>query len=136
MLPRSSRLRGAREFREIHERGIRVGENFLVVHLLANVGSHLVARVGFTVSKKVGIAVVRNRVRRRLREAFRAIAPEIIQGVSLVVSARATASGATYTELATSLHLALRRLNLLRRVPPTKDLTLDLLAMGAGETSP
>ena len=45
--------------------------------VLAPVGDENAVRVGFTVSKKVGTAVVRNRVKRRLRAAVRAIAPDV-----------------------------------------------------------
>jgi ribonuclease P protein component len=58
--------------------------------LLVKPGASPVSRAGFTVSKKVGNAVVRNRARRRLREAARLTMPELaIVGADHVFIARA-----------------------------------------------
>ena len=56
-------------------------------------------RTGFTVSKKLGKAVVRNRVRRRLREIVRLNQPKLRQGYDLVVVARQRAVNADYQRL-------------------------------------
>ena len=56
-------------------------------------------RLGLSVSRKVGGAVARNGVRRRLKEIFRASIPAIAEGVDLVVSARPAAADAGYKEL-------------------------------------
>jgi ribonuclease P protein component len=60
------------------------------------------ARLGLAVSRKVGGAVVRNRVKRRLREAFRRLRPEL-GGVDLVVLASPEAARASAAELAEAL---------------------------------
>ncbi len=57
------------------------------------------ARVGFVTSRKVGGAVVRNGVRRRLREAVRATRPQLRAGLWLVLVARYTAGRADAGEL-------------------------------------
>jgi ribonuclease P protein component len=67
--PRSHRLTREAQFRLLLARGFRHSTPHLVVHLLVNELGH--SRLGLTVPRKVGNAVVRNRVRRRLREAFR-----------------------------------------------------------------
>ena len=56
-------------------------------------------RVGFTVSKKLGHAVVRNRTRRRLREIFRLNQSGLAQGYDMILVARTRAVGAEYREL-------------------------------------
>jgi ribonuclease P protein component len=56
-------------------------------------------RAGFITPKHIGGAVVRNRVRRRLREIVRAAQPQLRPGLWIVVVARAFAARATYQEL-------------------------------------
>ena len=68
------------------------------------------ARVGFTVTKKVGNAVIRNRTRRRLREAARLVlkaAPR--QGVDLVLVGREGTRGRDFTALQDDLRRALSK---------------------------
>ena len=76
VLPRSLRMRSSKEFRRTTRRGVRVSRPTLVVHavhLNGHLNGHLDGhadegpRVGFVVSGAVGNAVVRNRVKRRLR---------------------------------------------------------------------
>lgn len=63
-------------------------------------------RVGVTVSKKLGKAVVRNRVRRRLREVYRLHESRFLPGWDIVVVARRRAITATFPEL-TKAYLSL-----------------------------
>jgi ribonuclease P protein component len=71
-------------------------------------------RVGFTVSRKVGNAVVRNRVRRRLREVARQIIPDQAQaGLDYVLVGRQGALNRDFTALKDELVEALRRLKAL-----------------------
>ncbi len=64
-------------------------------------------RVGITVSKKLGGAVVRNRVRRRLREVYRLNEDRFLPGYDIVVVARSRAVDASFESLcAAYLHLA------------------------------
>lgn len=66
MLTRAARLTTAGDFRSTIRRGTRVGRPTLVLHAGTRAGDGGV-RVGFVVSKAVGGAVTRNRVKRRLR---------------------------------------------------------------------
>jgi ribonuclease P protein component len=67
-------------------------------------------RVAYAVGRGVGTAVVRNRVRRRLRAATRAHAEELVPGCAYLVSAAAAAASSPYAELSASLHDSLRAL--------------------------
>ncbi len=70
-----------------------------------------VLRVGFTASRKVGIAVVRNRARRRLRAAAAAVmSAHAAGGHDYVLIARAATPSRPYAELVGDLETALRRL--------------------------
>lgn len=65
-------------------------------------------RVGLVVSKAVGGAVVRNRVKRRLRHLLREALPSLSAGELLVVRALPAAGGAPWTELRSDLERCLR----------------------------
>jgi len=70
------------------------------------------ARFGFTVSKKIGSAVVRNRVRRRLRALVAALDPSRVrEGFDYVLIARPGAEQRSYRELAADLDQALDRVH-------------------------
>ena len=86
MLPRTSRLNASGDFRSTIRGGVRVGRPTLVVHAGA-VPDRKTVHVGFVVSKAVGNAVTRNRVKRRLRHLAAAQLPTTSQGVDLVVRA-------------------------------------------------
>ena len=76
------------------------------------------ARFGFTVSKKIGSAVVRNRVRRRLRALAAALDPsQVRQGYDYVLIARPAAVERAYGDLKADLEQALARIH---QPPPTK----------------
>ena len=79
------------------------------IHALPNSVSR--PRLGLSVSKKVGVAVKRNAVRRRLREIFHSPAPDLPGGVDVVVSARAAAADAAFEELNREFIAAMRKLN-------------------------
>ena len=75
-------------------------------------------RFGFVVGKRLGDAVVRNRIKRRLREAARHLAPALLSGYDIVVIARGPIADRTSTELGTALAKILRRAGLLRPAAP------------------
>lgn len=68
-------------------------------------------RVGLTVSRKVGPAVVRNRIRRRLREIYRQRQQALPAGVDLVLIARPSAATADSVALARSVDVIFQRLS-------------------------
>jgi ribonuclease P protein component len=99
-------LRTPAEFRRVREYARRGKSHpLLVVYMAPNeVG---LTRVGITVSRKVGNAVVRNRVRRRLREAMRLRLPTLAPGMDLVIVGRPASANATWAELNAALDVVL-----------------------------
>lgn len=96
-LPTAARVRKRREFLAVQRAGRRLpARHFLVLEMLAGAGP---ARLGITVTRKVGNAVERNRVKRAVREAFRRTRSRLADGSALVVIARegAAALGAVRT---------------------------------------
>jgi ribonuclease P protein component len=112
MLPAVARMRRHAEFTAA-SRGDRAGRPLLTGHLLVRPGQDEPARVGFVVSRAVGTAVVRNRVRRRLRHLARGYLGSLPGGSLLVVRANPRASTARQADLAADLDLVLG--TLLRR---------------------
>jgi ribonuclease P protein component len=106
-------MRRRAEFTMAVRRGSRSGRRLLTGHLLVRENREEPARVGFVVSRAVGGAVVRNRVRRRLRHLARGYLDRLPGGSLLVVRANPPAAAARQADLAAELDLVLS--NLLRR---------------------
>jgi ribonuclease P protein component len=107
---REDRLRKPREFRRVTQNGRRqAGSNLIVLQAPRDVavpGSSVSARLGLTVSRKVGNAVIRNRVKRRIREWFRLHHQELEGQVDWVVIARSNAARTSYQSIASELERA------------------------------
>ena len=111
--PRSSRLRKRADFLRVQRSGARRKLRHTVVCLTVRTEAEpCPARFGLTVSRKVGPAVVRNRVKRRLREAIRRHRG-LLSGVDVVFIALPSAARASYAALCTDV---LRGLDFARRV--------------------
>jgi ribonuclease P protein component len=105
-MERSRRLRKGAEFDGVYAKGTATSGPLVVLRVLAN--DEGVTRWGFAVGKRIAKkAVVRNRVRRRLREAAGAMS--VCEGQDVVVTARAAAIGASFAELREALARGLRR---------------------------
>jgi ribonuclease P protein component len=97
--PKSARLARASEFQRLRRDGTSFHGKFMVLSVLAQAGSGEQARIGIVTSRRVGGAVVRNRVRRKLREIVRLERPRLTPEIWLVLVARQRAAGAEYAEL-------------------------------------
>lgn len=82
-LPRSARVLGHREFRRIYARGGRAGGKHLVI--VAYKRREPGHRLGLSVSKANGCAVIRNKIKRIFREAFRLERPTLPGGYDLIL---------------------------------------------------
>lgn len=104
------RLKSSRVFNYLHRRGVSTANKRLV---LVYAPSKYSLKVGFIVNKKVGKAVVRNKVRRRLREAFRALIPFVEDKCNYIIIARAECADSTFSQIADSIVQALKKSKLL-----------------------
>jgi ribonuclease P protein component len=94
MKPRSSsrgRLSRSAEFERVYRQGRSTANRHLVVYTFENAGTKR-PRLGLSVSRKVGGAVERNRVKRVLREAFARSGAKLRPGMDVVVVARPSAA--------------------------------------------
>ncbi|HEY6006432.1 MAG TPA: ribonuclease P protein component [Anaeromyxobacter sp.] len=110
--PKATRLRRRREFLAVQQRGRRLYAGEVLVLALDAGGER--ARIGITVSSKIANAVARNRVKRWVREAFRAVRSDL-PPVDLVVVARRGAAEMGLPGARRALEAA--RESLLRREP-------------------
>jgi ribonuclease P protein component len=104
-LPRDARVRLRKEYLAIQNGGRRVAGPNLLLFALSGAG-----RIGITVSRKVGGAVLRNRVKRWIRECYRRRRPEFPLGLDLVVVARPAAAAASHAVVCKELAALARRL--------------------------
>ena len=102
------RLTDSAEFEKVYRQGTAYRGRLFSVHAFPNELGTL--RLGLSVSKKVGNAVVRNTLRRRLREIFANVAPEAGSNLDLVVSARPAAGDASFEEMREEFSKALAKL--------------------------
>ena len=100
------------EFHRLYAKGKSAVTPYLVVY--ARRSKRPGNRIGFTVGTKLGKAVKRNRVRRRLREIYRLNEERFVPGTELVVVARGRAVTATYRQLETAFLSACGKLGLLK----------------------
>ena len=108
-MQKGERLRKESEFRAVYAQGKTGAVGSVVLRALRNDLER--NRYAFVAGRKVGKAVVRNRVKRRLREIARLTPTK--QGWDLVFIARAGAGGATYRDLDRSVKGLLRRAHIL-----------------------
>ena len=104
-------------FRRLYHRGASAAGRYLVLYCRRN--GQPCNRVGLTVSAKLGHAVVRNRLRRRLREIYRLHEAEFRSGYDIVVVARSRAVDASYRQLEQAYLSQAARLGLLREGRPS-----------------
>ena len=110
VLPAPSRLRTPVDFRDTMRQGVRSGRSCVVVHARRVDGAP--SRAGFIVSKAVGNAVNRNRVKRRLRHLAAAALPSTPFGVDVVVRALpASVTGDLPGDFRSALGTCLERLS-------------------------
>lgn len=124
MLSKEHRLRAGRDFRLIYERTRRTGRKFVTPNFLVravqtrprNPEQALAepARFGFSASERIGGAVIRNRARRRLREAVRASMAEeagrweAASGWDFVITVREGAARADFSNLVRGMAQAVK----------------------------
>lgn len=115
--PKAARLTRTGEFQRVREHGRSFPGRLLVLGVLSDAApsdADRCSRIGLVTSRRVGNAVVRNTVRRYLREAVRHTRPRLRDGFWIVVVARHTAGRAGGAELVAEWLKLARRAGILR----------------------
>ena len=107
-LPRHQRLRRSADIQRVQRTGDRIRRRLLMILFVRNGTDQ--TRVGLTVSRKVGNAVNRNRVKRWLREAIRHQGDELPAGFDVVVVAHPQAANATFASVDDEVNQGLKRM--------------------------
>lgn len=95
-------------FKKAYYKGKKEVTHNLVLYYVPNKGS---TRIGITVSKKIGKAVVRNRIRRLVREGWRAFC--VKEGFDVVIVARTSAANSDFFAIKNSLYNMLSKSDLI-----------------------
>ena len=112
-LGRDRRIRCGRDFALVRQTGQRLAHGCLIANWKAlPAGSP--SRLGVITSRKVGNAVVRNRARRLLRESFRRHQLELAAPVDLVLVARPSIAGKSFSDVEREFLSAARKAGLLK----------------------
>ncbi|MDD2510009.1 MAG: ribonuclease P protein component [Syntrophomonas sp.] len=87
MLDKKTRIRTGKEYRNVFEKGKRFSGRYLIMYYLENAAEN--NRFGFITNKKVGMAVIRNRIKRQLRAIVRKYPGQVRKNHDIVLVARA-----------------------------------------------
>lgn len=104
-------LKQNHEFRRLYNKGKSAASPYMAIYCRKN--RRQVSRLGLTTGVKLGNAVRRNRIRRRLREVYRTNEHRLLPGWDLVIVARVKSVYTSYGELERSFLALARKLELL-----------------------
>ncbi len=112
MLPANCRLKRSGGFKAVYDRGRSYATDLIVLYALPR-RDRLTPRVGFSVSKKIGGAVQRNRARRLIREAVRLLLHDVHGGWDVVIVARRSIVRANFSDVASHVRRLFERAGLI-----------------------
>lgn len=100
------------DFRKVYKYGKSVANKYLVMYILNNKLEY--SRLGISVSKKVGNATVRNKVKRRIREVYRNLIDENVKsGYDIVFIARVSSKDVDYKAIEKSVLFLSKKSNII-----------------------
>jgi len=101
------------EFLRVYKKGSYAVGKFLVLYVLKN--GLKINRLGITASKKIGKSVVRNRLKRLIRESYRHYEEDLVSGYDIVFLSRSTEEKPVYKDIKKEAGYLLKKLNMFNR---------------------
>jgi ribonuclease P protein component len=121
-MKREYRLRRGWEIDRVRKTGRSWSAGPVVLYAAPGSDPQMISRSGFITGKKIGDAVERNLAKRRMREAVRAVLPQIPPGWDLLWIARPSMKSSDYGRISAAVQECLRRARLLNSSPPPSGL--------------
>jgi len=112
-------LKYNRDFKWLYNRGTSIAAGYVVIYYRKTKGEK--NRLGITVSKKLGNAVKRNRVRRLIKESYRLMEGSMSLGYSIVLVARTRAADCTYEQIRRDVSFLFKKSGIIP-IPPKGNL--------------
>ena len=109
MLKKEYRLTRRNDFRRVYQKGKTAVNHCLVLYVTPSKNQNQKQRIGFSVSKKIGKAVIRNRIKRQMRAAAYALLPDFSAGKDYVFIARGAIRGKSYRDIERQMAALLRK---------------------------
>ncbi len=115
MLPQRYRLKKNADFRKIYKQGRSIADSYLVLYFWPRAKKHFFSnpRIGFSVSRRLGSAIQRNKIKRKMRAALRPYLPLIRQDVDLIFIARLKIKGIPFQNVEKSIESLLKKAGLI-----------------------
>ena len=107
------RLKSNREFRNVYDTGKSFANKYVVIFFVKNNLDY--NRIGVSATKKLGNSVLRNKTRRRIKEAYRLNQDKVRQGYDIVFLTRANAKNTSYKEIESAILHILKISGLLKK---------------------
>jgi len=101
-------IKSKREFKEVLDEGKKISSNYFFVFMMKKKESNYF-KVGFIITKKIGNAVLRNKIKRRIKEALRNIELNFNEGISIIFIVKKVILEKSYIEITQELIKVLRK---------------------------
>ena len=112
-MKKSYRVKKEAEFQKVFHEGSSMGNRQFVVYVLDKASQEHI-RVGLSVGKKMGNAVMRNSIKRKIRHSLQELSDQLKEDKDFIVIARRPTSEMNYEEIKKSLIHVLSRVNMLK----------------------
>lgn len=107
------RMKRNSDFKRVYKKGRSVANRLVVMYILHDNIPH--RKAGFSVSKKIGCAVQRNRIKRLFREVYRLNQGNLIKGINLVFVARQPSKDASFQDLVKAFQDLFRKAHIIEK---------------------